>query len=117
LSADVQDKHLAAKVARDLARANLTLRVSEYYYIRIGLALGLGLFLGVLRDPLSGVVGAIVGYFGPRIWVGRRIGSRLNSFNKQLPDTITLLSNSFTSRPSFLQFIELASPDQPAPTA
>src|SRR2546426_163986 len=88
LSSDVQDKHLAAKVARDLARANLTLRVSEYYYIRIGLALGLGLFLGVLRDPLSGVVGAIVGYFGPRIWVGRRIGSRLNSFNKQLPDTI-----------------------------
>ena len=107
LSSDVQDKHLAAKVARDLARANLTLRVSEYYYIRVGLALGLGLFLGVLRDPLSGVVGAIVGYFGPRIWVGRRIGSRLNSFNKQLPDTITLIANALRAGSSFLQAIEL----------
>ena len=115
LSSDVQDKHLAAKVARDLARANLTLRVSEYYYIRVGLALGLGLFLGVLRDPLSGVVGAIVGYFGPRIWVGRRIGSRLNSFNKQLPDTITLLSNSLRAGSSFLQSIELVSRESPAP--
>src|SRR5712691_6354014 len=115
LSSDVQDKRLAAKVARDLARANLTLRVAEYYYLRIGLALGLGLFLGVLRDPLSGVVGAIIGYFGPRIWVGRRISSRLNAFNKQLPDTTTLLSNSLRAGSSFLQSIELVSRESPAP--
>ena len=58
LSGDAADKKFSTKVQRDLARANLKLRVSEYYYIRVGLALGLGLVLGVLRDPLSGVVGA-----------------------------------------------------------
>ncbi len=42
LSADVEDKRFATKVQRDLARANLKLRVAEYYYIRIGAALGLG---------------------------------------------------------------------------
>ena len=115
LSSDVQDKRLSARVSRDLARANLTLRVAEYYYLRIGLALGLGLFLGVLRDPLSGVVGAIVGYFAPRIWVSRRIASRLSAFNKQLPDTITLLSNSLRAGSSFLQSIELVSRESPAP--
>ena len=115
LSSDVADKRLASRVSRDLARANLTLRVAEYYYLRIGLALGLGLFLGVLRDPLSGVVGAVIGYFGPRIWVGRRIGSRLNAFNKQLPDTTTLLSNSLRAGSSFLQSIELVSRESPAP--
>jgi tight adherence protein B len=115
LSSDVADKRLTSRVARDLARANLTLRVAEYYYIRIGLALGAGAILWLLRDPLSAVVGAIIGYFGPRIWVGRRISSRLNAFNKQLPDTITLLSNSLRAGSSFLQSIELVSRESPAP--
>jgi tight adherence protein B len=115
LSSDVADKRFATKVQRDLARANLKLRVAEYYYIRIGLALGLGLVLGVLRDPLSGVFGLVIGYFLPRIWVGRRIGGRLSAFNKQLADTITLLSNSLRAGSSFLQSIELVSRETPAP--
>ena len=115
LSGDVQDKRFSSKVQRDLARADLRLRVAEYYYIRIGLALGLAAVLLLLRDPLSAAVGAILGYFLPRIWVGRRIGSRLNAFNKQLPDTITLLSNSLRAGSSFLQSIELVSRESPAP--
>jgi len=115
LSGDVQDKRFSSKVQRDLARADLRLRVAEYYYIRIGLSLGLAAVLLLLRDPLSALVGALLGYFLPRMWVGRRIGSRLNSFNKQLPDTITLLSNSLRAGSSFLQSIELVSRESPAP--
>ena len=115
LSGDAADRRFSVRVQRDLARANLKLRVAEYYYIRIGLALGLGLVLGVLRDPLSGVVGLFLGYMLPRFWVGRRIGGRLNAFNKQLPDTITLLSNSLRAGSSFLQSIELVSRETPAP--
>lgn len=115
LTSDVEDKRLSKKVQRDLARANLKLKVAEYYYIRVGLMIGLGLVLGVLRDPLSGVIGAFLGYFGPRFWVGRRIGGRLSAFNKQLPDTITLLSNSLRAGSSFLQSIELVSRETPSP--
>jgi tight adherence protein B len=115
LSGDVQDKRFASRVQRDLARADLRLRVAEYYYIRIGLALGLAAVLMLLRDPLSAVVGALLGYFVPRIWVSRRISSRLNAFNKQLPDTIMLLSNSLRAGSSFLQSIELVSRESPAP--
>ncbi|HEY6202610.1 MAG TPA: type II secretion system F family protein [Candidatus Limnocylindria bacterium] len=115
LSSDVQDKRFQIRVQRDLARANLKLRVAEYYSIRVGLAVGLGLLLGVLRDPLSGVVGAILGYFVPRFWVGQRIGGRLSAFNKQLADTITLLSNSLRAGSSFLQSIELVSRETPDP--
>jgi len=109
LSADVEDKRFTTKVQRDLARANLKLRVAEYYYIRIGASLALGVILFVFRDPLSGIVGFLVGYMLPRFWVGRRISGRLNAFNKQLPDTITLLSNSLRAGSSFLQSIELVS--------
>jgi tight adherence protein B len=115
LSSDVQDKRFATKVQRDLARANLKLRVAEYYYIRVGLALGLAFVLGILRDPLSGIIGGVLGYFLPRFWVGRRIGGRLGAFNKQLADTITLLSNSLRAGSSFLQSIELVSRETPAP--
>ncbi|HYK99489.1 MAG TPA: type II secretion system F family protein [Candidatus Acidoferrales bacterium] len=115
LSGDAADKRFSVKVQRDLARANLKLRVAEYYYIRGGLALGLGLTLGILRDPLSGLVGVFLGYMLPRLWVGRRISGRLGAFNKQLPDTITLLSNSLRAGSSFLQSIELVSRETPAP--
>ena len=43
----------------------------------------------------------------PRFWLGRRKSGRLNAFNKQLPDTITLLANALRAGSSFLQAIEL----------
>ena len=109
LSADVEDKRFATKVARDLARANLKLRVAEYYYIRIGMSLAMGVLLFVFRDPVSGIIGFFLGYMLPRFWIGRKIGGRLGGFNKQLPDTIVLLSNSLRAGSSFLQSIELVS--------
>ena len=115
LAGDAADKKFSTKVQRDLARANLKLKVSEYYYIRVGTALGLGLVLGVLRDPLSGVIGLILGYLMPRFYVSRRIAGRLGAFNKQLADTITLLSNSLRAGSSFLQSIELVSRETPSP--
>ncbi len=115
LTSDVEDKRLKMKVQRDLARANLKLTFAEYYYIRVGLMIGLGLFLYLFRDPMSGVIGAFLGYMLPRFYVGRRIGGRLGKFNKQLPDTITLLSNSLRAGSSFLQSIELVSRETPAP--
>ncbi len=109
LSGDVEDKRRSVRIQRDLARANLKLRVAEYYYIRLGTAILLGALLWLFRDPLSGVIGVVIGYFLPRIWVSRKIGGRLSAFNKQLPDTITLLSNSLRAGSSFLQSIELVS--------
>lgn len=115
LTSDVEDKRFRLRVQRDLARANLKLKVSEYYAIRVGLALLLSLLLWILRDPISGIAGLFIGYFLPRFWVGRRISGRLGAFNKQLPDTITLVSNSLRAGSSFLQSIELVSRETPAP--
>ncbi|HYY54904.1 MAG TPA: type II secretion system F family protein [Candidatus Dormibacteraeota bacterium] len=116
LSADVEDKRFEARVQRSLARADVKLRVSEYYYIRSGLAFGMFVVIGLFRGFLPmGVVAGIIGYFLPRIWVSRRTAARLKAFNRQLPDTISLLSNSLRAGSSFLQSSELVSRESQPP--
>jgi tight adherence protein B len=110
----VEARDFGANLAREIARADLKLKVSEFLAIWAGSTLGVPLimiFLSVgvtpLRNPLILVVGGIVGFFLPRFWLGRRKGGRLNAFNKQLPDTITLIANALRAGSSFLQAIEL----------
>ena len=64
-------------------------------------------FLPTLGNPIFLLIGGLVGFFLPRFWLGRRKNGRLNAFNKQLPDTITLIANALRAGSSFLQAIEL----------
>ena len=64
-------------------------------------------FIPAFGSPLVWLIGAFVGFFLPRFWLNRRKGGRLNAFNKQLPDTITLIANALRAGSSFLQAIEL----------
>ena len=66
-----------------------------------------GFALPALQNPIVLLVGAVIGFFLPRWYVRRRQGKRLNQFNKQLPDTITLIANALRAGSSFLQAIEL----------
>jgi tight adherence protein B len=59
------------------------------------------------QNPLILLLGLLAGFFVPRLWLGRRKGGRLKAFNKQLPDTITLIANALRAGSSFLQAIEL----------
>jgi len=110
----VEARDFGANLAREIARADLKLKVSEYLAIWAGATIGVPfvmLFLSVglpaLRNPIILLVGGIVGFFLPRLWLGRRKGGRLNAFNKNLPDTITLIANALRAGSSFLQAIEL----------
>ena len=60
-----------------------------------------------LGTPIALVIGLVVGFLLPRRWLARRRASRLNAFNKQLPDTITLIANGLRAGSSFLQAIEM----------
>ena len=69
--------------------------------------IGLSVALPALRNPIILLVGLLVGFMLPRFWLGRRKSGRLKSFDKQLPDTITLIANALRAGSSFLQAIEL----------
>ena len=110
----VEQRDFGANLARDIARADLKLKISEYFMIWIGTTLGvpavmlaLSLVMPALGNPFLLMVGGLIGFMIPRFWLGRRKSGRLNQFNKQLPDTITLIANGLRAGSSFLQAIEL----------
>jgi tight adherence protein B len=110
----VEQRDFGANLARELARADLKLKVSEYLAIWAGTTIGVpvifffvGFVVTSLQNPVMLMLGLLIGFFLPRIWLGRRKSGRLNSFNKQLPDTITLIANALRAGSSFLQAIEL----------
>ncbi len=110
----VEQRDFGANLARDIARADLHLKISEYFMIWVGTTLGVpavmlaaSLVLPALGNPFVLLIGGLIGFMIPRFWLGRRKSGRLNQFNKQLPDTITLIANGLRAGSSFLQAIEL----------
>jgi len=110
----VEQRDFGANLARDIARADLKLKTSEFIVIWAGsvvavpfLFLLLSVVFAPLATPIALLIGAVLGFFIPRFWLARRRGSRLSAFNKQLPDTITLIANALRAGSSFLQAIEM----------
>jgi tight adherence protein B len=110
----VEARDWGANLARELARADLALKPSEFIALRVAALLGVPLgmvFLSQviegLDNPLLWLAGAVVGFWLPRWWLGRRKGRRLKAFNAGLADTITLLANALRAGSSFLQAIEM----------
>src|SRR5262245_18900330 len=110
----VEQRDFGANLSRELARADLRLKPSEYLAIWgasiVGvplIMLALSVVFSTLGNPLALLIGGFIGFFIPRFWLNRRKNGRLNAFNKQLPDTITLLANALRAGSSFLQAIEL----------
>jgi tight adherence protein B len=114
LNKAVEGRDFGANLARELARADLKLKPSEYLFAWGGSIIGIPLAMVALSpilptfgSPLLWLVGMFIGFLLPRFWLNRRKGGRLNAFNKQLPDTITLIANALRAGSSFLQAIEM----------
>jgi tight adherence protein B len=110
----VEQRDFGANLARDIARADLKLKPGEFIAMWAGtimavpfIFLALGVVFKPLQSPLALLGAAALGAFLPRFWLDRRKAGRLNAFNKQLPDTITLIANALRAGSSFLQAIEM----------
>jgi tight adherence protein B len=114
LNKAVEKRDFGANMLRDLGAADLKLKPSEFIAIWAGTTIGvpvvmflLGFVLPAFKSPIVLVIGLLIGFMAPRFYVGRRKSGRLKKFNKQLPDTVTLIANALRAGSSFLQAIEL----------
>jgi tight adherence protein B len=100
----------AQRMATDLARANVKMTVVEFMLLNLAIIV-LGMLIGgVLVRALwivGAVIGGVLGFIIPRFLLRFRQSRRLNAFNNQLGDTITLLANSLRSGYSLLQSMEM----------
>ena len=111
----VERRDWGASMARELARADLQLRPSEYLAIRVACVVGAPLVVFLLGrtvipsldNPIALLVAGVLGWWVPRFYVNRRKNKRLQAFNDHLADTITLVANALRAGASFLQAIEL----------
>ena len=110
----VEKRDFGANLLRDLGAADLKLKPSEYIALWAGAIIGLpilffviGFVIPAFQNPVILLGGVLVGFMAPRFWLNWRKGSRLKAFNKQLPDTVTLIANALRAGSSFLQAIEL----------
>jgi len=113
----VEKSSYGDRVARELARADLKLKVAEYFALFI-IAIFLGaLIFGFLGDwhPVSLLIGAVLGAFAPRFYVKRQQRQRLTRFNDQLGDMLNLMVNGLRAGYSTMQAMEAISKELPAP--
>jgi tight adherence protein B len=110
----IERRDWGSNLARELARADLALKPSEFLAIRAGAMVGLPLaavvlspLVSVFSSPIVWIAALVLGYWLPKFWLNRRKGKRLKAFNSLLADTIMLLANSLRSGSSFLQAVEM----------
>jgi len=110
----IERRDWGSNMARDLARADLTLKPTEFLAIRAAALFGLPLVLialspiiSVFSSPILWIGALVLGFWLPRFWLNRRKNGRLKAFNSSLADTIMLLANSLRAGSSFLQAVEM----------
>lgn len=113
----VEKSSFGDRVARDLARADLKLKVAEYFALYIISVLGGAVIFGLIGGlhPVSFLIGAVIGAIAPRFYVKRQQRRRLNRFNDQLSDMLNLMVNGLRAGYSTMQAMEAISKELPPP--
>ncbi|MCZ6530000.1 MAG: type II secretion system F family protein [Chloroflexi bacterium] len=106
---------LFAGISTNLAQADIKLRPAEYLAARVVAMFGVAVVAFVLSGAILAVVGALVGFFIPPIYVGRARKSRLKAFDNQLSDMLNLVVNGLRAGFSTLQALEAVSHEMPSP--
>jgi len=113
----IAGRRFADKIATQLARADAKLTPGEYVILNLTSILGFFLigYLLFHRSLFIGIAAGVAGFYAPGIYLKIQQRRRLNAFNDQLGDAISLLANSLRSGYSLLQSIETVAKELPDP--
>lgn len=113
----VENSPRGDRIAKSLARADIKMRPGEYIGLLVITSLGAGFVLFFLggRILLVGLLGAILGFFLPGMYVKRQQKQRLIKFDNQLGDMLNLMVNGLRAGFSTMQAMEAVSKELPPP--
>jgi tight adherence protein B len=113
----VENSPRGERISKSLARADIKMRPGEYVGLLVIAAIGSGFvfyFIGG-RAILVGLLGSILGFFLPGMYVKRQQKQRLIKFDNQLGDMLNLLVNGLRAGFSTMQAMEAVSKELPPP--
>jgi tight adherence protein B len=113
----IAGRGFAENIATKLARADVKLTPGEYVILNITSILGFFLigYLLFHKSLFMGIAASVLGFYAPGIYLKIQQQRRLNAFNNQLGDAISLLANSLRSGYSLLQSMETVAKELPPP--
>src|SRR5262249_52757263 len=103
------------KVERALERGDVPIRAGELIFYTVAIAVMLFLLFAVLLGWIWGVVIAGLALLTPVLYVNHKQTKRRDAFERQLPDTLTLLASSLRAGFSFMQGLEAVAQEIGAP--
>jgi len=111
-----EDKQYTSKIERELAKADIPLRGSEFMGLNLILVL-VGAAYGwlVLGHVAAGLILAFIGGLLPNVFVKTRQGARLAKFDAQIADGLVIMSNSLRAGYSFLQAMDMVAREMSPP--
>lgn len=99
-----------------MVRAGLPLLGSEFLAISAGLSLLVFVIFALATlNPVTGLLAVLLFLAADFVFVQRRISKRLNNFQRQLADCLSLVANSLRAGFSFLQTMEIISREMEPP--
>jgi tight adherence protein B len=102
----------AEDLALQLERADMNIRTGEFITLKFGLAL-VAFIAPVFVIPgvtawIVAIVGAVVAYNLPRLYLNRRRNARVAKLNAQLPEALSIISNALKAGFGLLQAMDNA---------
>lgn len=117
-TSSANQRSFSARLERELSQADIRLTAGEFMILSVSLAsVGalLGFALPISSHLLLGLLLLIAGIYGPRAYVTRRRLARQRLFNLQLPEMITLMSNSLSAGANLTQALAMVAREGPDP--
>lgn len=117
LSSKVEDTTWSGKVSKELAQADIKMKPVEFIFVTILSIIVVALIGYVIgsKSLLLAILGAMLGYFLPRIYIRSQRSRRLVKFNDQLSDMLSLMVNGLRAGFSTMQSMEAVAKEMPSP--
>jgi tight adherence protein C len=104
------------RIAQELARADLQLKVGEYYALIFLSTVCMFIISWLLWfNAATAIIGGVIGFLVPRFYVRWQQELRLKTFDQQLTNALNLMVNSLRAGYSTMQTMDVVSREMAAP--